>query len=42
LVACAPDSEAAVLAEFRRDGFQPAVIGRLSSATPGAARLMVS
>ncbi|MFA7271009.1 MAG: selenide, water dikinase SelD [Sterolibacterium sp.] len=42
LVACAPDSEAAVLAEFRRDGFQPAVIGRLSSGAPGAARIMVS
>ena len=42
LVACDPACEAAVLAEFRRDGFQPAVIGRLTGAAAGTARIMVS
>ncbi len=36
LVSCAPDSEAAVLAEFRRDGFLPAVIGKMSSGSAPA------
>jgi len=34
LVACAPESESAVLEIFRRDGFQPAVIGELAGTIP--------
>jgi len=42
LVACDPASVAAVLAEFRKDGFEPALIGELTRAPEGAARIMVS
>ena len=41
LVACAPESEAAVLEIFRRDGFQPAVIGELASAIAGQGSVTV-
>ena len=42
LVACAPECEAQVLAEFRRDGFQPAVIGQLTGVGAGPAGIKVS
>jgi len=42
LVACAPACEAEVLAEFRRDGFQPALIGRLAEQAAGQAAITVS
>lgn len=42
LVACAPDCAAAVLAEFRQGGFQPAVIGHLARAASGSPGIMVS
>jgi len=42
LVACAPASEAAVLAEFGREGFAPAVIGKLARAASSTVRLIVS
>lgn len=42
LVACAPECEAEVLSEFRRDGFQPAVIGRLAALAAGRAGVTVS
>ncbi len=42
LVACAPECEAEVLAEFRRDGFQPAVIGRMTERAAEQAAITVS
>ncbi|MBI3524437.1 MAG: selenide, water dikinase SelD [Betaproteobacteria bacterium] len=41
LVACAPEAEAEVLAEFRRDGFQPAVFGRMTEQSAGKAAITV-
>jgi selenide,water dikinase len=42
LVACEPSCEAAVLDEFRREGFAPALIGKLVRAADGEKRLVVS
>ncbi|MDD5176978.1 MAG: selenide, water dikinase SelD [Sterolibacterium sp.] len=42
LVACAPECADKVLAEFRDEGFQPALIGELTSELPGPAKITVS